>query len=115
MPDQTSRKQNLSPERVGPEGNLYHWAWTAKAALELLNVESGLYAIAVEGLSTTETNAKLKIKEEIADLTLYYGESAEFKDAIQCKVVQFKYSVSNKNREFTASYLSKTLKKFAEQ
>jgi len=107
--------ENFASERVGPEGSLYHWAWTAKVALELLNPKSELYAIAVEGLSTSETNQNIKVKEEIADLTLYYGESDEFHKSKQCKVIQFKYSLGSGKKEFTASDLSKTLSKFAVQ
>ena len=50
---------------------------------------------------------------EIADITLYYGKRATFKDADRVNIVQFKYSISKKDSVFRASDAKETIIKFA--
>jgi hypothetical protein len=70
-----------------------------------------LKAIAVEGLSTSETAEPGAAAEEIADLVLYYGDGENFATSEVVQTAQFKYKTAP--GAVTASYLRKTVEKFA--
>ena len=101
--------------RAPRDGHEFHEAWTARKALQLLKPDSELIGIAVEGPSPNDQLGAFKATGEIADITLYYnGESSNFKSCKRTTIVQFKYSIVNKDKEFRASNAKKTIAKFAE-
>jgi len=71
-----------------------------------------LKAIAIEGLSITETAQPGEEAEDVADLVLYFGDGDNFATSEAIQTAQFKYRV--KAGAVTASYLRKTIEKFAD-
>jgi hypothetical protein len=106
-------KAGTDTTRASRDGHEYHEAWTARLALKLLWPDSQLAAIAVEGLSQVDQARASTQAIEIADVTLYYGASASFEEASRVCVVQFKYSVSDADKDFRAWNAKKTIRKFA--
>ncbi len=100
--------------RASREGHLFHEAWTARKAMQLLLPMDGLIGIAVEGLSEEDQSRASAGTVEIADLTVYYGQDANFCDADRVETLQFKYSPKRADQPFRASDAKKTIKKFAE-
>lgn len=97
--------------RASRAGHTFHERWAARRALQLIFPNDGLFAIAVEGISSTE-KAKLSAKtEEVADLVHYYGSGDNFSACDRLETVQFKYKL--RSEPVTASYLRKTIQKFA--
>ncbi|MCR9195034.1 MAG: NACHT domain-containing protein [Hyphomonas sp.] len=79
--------------------------------MQLVFPDDDLYAIAVEGLSTSETAKPGTDADDVADLTLFFGQGDNFATCERQEVLQFKYKVDS--QDVTASYLKKTIKKFA--
>ncbi|WP_245424366.1 NACHT domain-containing protein [Sinorhizobium sp. BJ1] len=80
--------------------------------MQLLFPSDGLNAMAVEGISHTETGNPGQRAEEVADLIFYYGTGDNFKTCTKLETVQFKYKVDE--GAVTAAYLKKTIEKFAD-
>lgn len=97
--------------RASLAGHAFHEKWTARRALQLVFPNDDLHAIAVEGLSSTETAQLSQDAEDIADLTLFFGRGDNFNTCDRQQTIQFKYKVNPK--PVTSSYLKKTLLKFA--
>ena len=108
------RKILVDKVRASRDGHEYHEVWTARKAMQLLRPNSDLAAIAVEGLSPADQAHAPAHTIQIADITLYYGSGYTFKIASRTSIVQFKYSVSNQDKDFRASHAKKTIRKFAE-
>jgi hypothetical protein len=106
--------QPVDKVRASRDGHEFHEAWTARKAMQLLLPNTELIWIAVEGLSPEDQAHASAETVEIADLTLYYGKAASFKSATRIEIVQFKYSISRKDKEFRASDAKKTIEKFAD-
>ena len=106
-------KHSVDSTRASRDGHEYHEAWTARKALQLLQPNSDLAAIAVEGLSPTDQANAPAETVQIADITLYYGGQPTFEQASHTSIVQFKYSVSNNAEDFRARHAKKTIRKFA--
>ncbi len=70
-----------------------------------------LFAIAVEGISPTETTNPGAWAEDVADLVLYYGGGDNFETCERLETVQFKHK--HREESVTASYLKKTIEKFS--
>ena len=100
--------------RASREGHWFHEAWTARKAMQLLLPMDGLIGIAVEGLSEEDQSRASAGTVEIADLTVYYGQDANFNDANRVETLQFKYSPKRFDKPFRASDAKKTLEKFSE-
>ncbi|MDE0611246.1 MAG: transcriptional regulator, partial [Gammaproteobacteria bacterium] len=100
--------------RISREGHWFHEAWTARKAMQLLLPRDGLIGIAVEGLSEEDQSRASAGTVEIADLTIYYGQGANFGDAERVDTLQFKYSPKRADQPFRCSDAKKTIKKFAE-
>ena len=100
--------------RASREGHWFHEAWAARKAMQLLFPIDGLIGIAVEGLSEEDQVHASAGTVEIADLTVYYGKDANFRDAEKVETLQFKYSPKQATRPFRASDAKKTIEKFAE-
>ncbi|MBI4620341.1 MAG: NACHT domain-containing protein [Desulfobacterales bacterium] len=99
--------------RASHDGHEFHEAWTARKALQLLHPTDNLVGIAVEGLSPPDQAEAASETVEIADTTLYYGNSPKFEKAYRVSIVQFKYSVGSSDDYFRASHAKKTVAKFA--
>ena len=97
--------------RASRAGHNFHEYWAARRALQLIFPRDGLYAMAVEGISTSDSATPGKQAEDIADLTLYFGHGDTFASSDRVETAQFKYKVGAGPE--TASYLKKTLGKFA--
>ncbi|MFZ6731204.1 hypothetical protein ACO0LG_04690 [Undibacterium sp. Ji42W] len=100
--------------RASREGHHFHEAWTARRALELIAPVDDLVGIAVEGLAPADFSVANQETIEIADLSLYYGETTcTFDTCSRHHVLQFKYSISSAHTAAAASDMAKTLRKFA--
>ena len=97
--------------RVSRAGHTFHERWAARQTLQLVFPKDNLFAIAVEGLSSTEKINLGSEAECIADLILIYGEGDNFETCSFQQILQLKYKEANK--PVTSSYLRKTIKKFA--
>ncbi|WP_343315076.1 NACHT domain-containing protein [Brucella sp. BE17] len=100
----------LDTVRASRAGHTFHERWAARRALQLVFPKDNLFAIAVEGLSSTETAKPGDKAEEVADLVLYYGNGNNFAASDRLETVQFKYKL--RPDEVTASFLRKTIEKF---
>ncbi|WP_200873112.1 hypothetical protein [Bordetella bronchiseptica] len=79
--------------------------------MQLVFPNDDLAAIAVEGVSSTETTSPGTWAEDVADLVLYYGGGDNFQTCERLETVQFKYK--HRGEAVTASYLKKTIEKFS--
>ena len=109
----TRRKRPVDKVRASRDGHEYHEAWTARKAMQLLGPDSGMIGIAVEGLSPTDQAGTSAEVAEVADIAVYYGSRPNFERASRTSIVQFKYSIADKNSDFRASHAKKTIAKFA--
>ena len=100
--------------RASREGHWFHEAWTARKAMQLLLPMDGLIGIAVEGLSEEDQSRASAGTVEIADLTVYYGQDVNFRDADRVETLQFKYSPKSAGKPFRCSDAKKMIEKFAE-
>jgi hypothetical protein len=103
--------KKIDDVRASRAGHSFHERWAARRALQLVFPEDNLFAIAVEGLTPFDAGKFGQQAEEIADLTLFYGEGDTFASCSAMQILQFKYKVSPK--PVTSSYLKKTVTKFA--
>ena len=111
MPKRSQVRDTVRPSRDGHE---FHEAWTARKAMQLLLPRDGLVGIAVEGLSEEDQSIASAGAVEVADLTVYYGEDANFSNADRVETLQFKYSPKLTCRPFRMADAKKTIIKFAE-
>lgn len=110
MSTSTGQKSEIGA-RASREGHEYHVAWAAKVALELINPNSELSAIAIEGFDVENAGHLSDEAMDIADLVQYYCGKT-FSSVNKIEVLQFKYSPTSPGEGLTASYLQKTLTKF---
>lgn len=80
--------------------------------MQLVFPNDDLFAIAVEGISSTEAAGPGRRGEEVADLVLYYGLGDNFSSCKRLETIQFKYKLSS--QAVTAAYLKKTIEKFSD-
>lgn len=106
------RKRKIDKVRASRDGHEFHEAWTARKATQLLWPDTDLTAIAVEGPSPDDQAGASAATVEVADLTLYYGRRPNFEDAVRTIFAQFKYSIADQNKDFSASHAKKTVEKF---
>lgn len=100
--------------RASRDGHEFHELWAARRSLQLVFPQDRLHAIAVEGLSIRDPRKRVQETEDVADLTLYFGGGATLDTCERQEIIQFKYSVTSENKPAPASYLKKTIVKFAE-
>ena len=98
--------------RASRDGHAFHERWAARRALKLVFPQDGLFAIAIEGLSTNETAKPGEAAEDIADLTLFYGNGDKLETCDSQTTIQFKYKAIPGLE--TSSYLKKTIQKFTD-
>ena len=91
--------------RASRAGDRFHYCWAARRSLLLLDQNSGLERIVIEGDDPTGTNGEYSL-----DMTEVYRDGFDF-DVIKC---QFKYSVERVSESFTFSELQDTIVGFAE-
>lgn len=104
--------ENVDTVRASRAGHTFHERWAARRALQLVFPNDDLFAIAVEGISSTETASPGVRAEEVADLVLYYGCGDNFRTSERLETVQFKYKL--REEAVTAAYLKKTIEKFCD-
>lgn len=102
---------SIDKVRVSRAGHTFHERWAARCALQLVFPKNSLFAIVVEGLSPNEHLNLGQEAEDIADLTLFYGNGDTFETCTAQQIMQFKYKEAVE--PVTSSYLKKTIKKFA--
>jgi hypothetical protein len=91
-------------------GDDFHELWALRQALALLDPDTRLTAVAVEGLKAEdESGAPLDTWDGV-DCALYYGQN---QDAPTERIVieQFKYSAANPNQAWTVARLSQSTSK----
>ena len=103
---------DIDTVRASRAGHTFHERWAARRALQLVFPNDDLFAIAVEGISSTETASPGARAEEVADLVLYYGSGDNFQTCDRLETVQFKYKL--RKDAVTAAYLKKTIEKFSD-
>ncbi len=103
--------RSIDKVRVSRAGHTFHERWAARRALQLAFPKDNLFAIVVEGLSPNEHLNLGQEAEDIADLTLFYGNGNTFETCTAQQIMQFKYKEAVD--PVTSSYLKKTIKKFA--
>jgi hypothetical protein len=104
--------EDIDTVRASRAGHTFHERWAARRALQLVFPNDALFAIAVEGISSTETASPGARAEEVADLVLYYGPGDNFQTCERLETVQFKYKL--REEPVTAVYLKKTIEKFSD-
>lgn len=104
--------EDIDTVRASRAGHTFHERWAARRALQLVFPNDDLFAIAVEGISSTETVSPGARAEEVADLVLYYGRGDNFQSCERLETVQFKYKL--REDAVTAAYLKKTIEKFSD-
>ena len=104
--------EDIDSVRASRAGHTFHERWAARRALQLVFPNDDLFAIAVEGISSTETASPGARAEEVADLVLYYGRGDNFRTCERLETVQFKYKL--RGEAITAVYLKKTIEKFSD-
>lgn len=70
--------EDIGTTRASRAGHTFHERWAARRSLQLVFPNDDLFAIAVEGISSTETASPGARAEEVADLVLYYGRGDTF-------------------------------------
>lgn len=108
-----TNEKSIDSTRASRDGHEFHEAWTARKALELLQPESEIAGIAVEGLAPVDQSGASAATVAISDIAIYYGDRPSFADGARTALVQFKYSIADKDTEFRASRARRTITKFA--
>lgn len=98
--------------RASRDGDQFHYQWAARQSLRLLRPDSDLVAIAVEGVSTADTDEH--DGEQVVDLAEYFG-SEDLREATRVVYRQLKHSTYQTEDEWTVSGLGKTVQGFAEK
>lgn len=96
--------------RYSRAGDQFHYRWAARRCLGLLDLQSELICITIEGVSSDESqNKNLETGEEVVDVAEYYGDSS-IKHAKKISYHQLKHSYDT--TPWTLSALGKTLAGF---
>lgn len=103
--------RNSDTVRFSRAGDQFHYRWAARRCLGLLDTQSDLVCITIEGVSSDESlNENAGTGEEVVDVAEYYGAST-IKYAKKISYHQLKHSYAE-NSSWTLSALSKTLTGF---
>lgn len=102
--------------RASRDGDQFHYLWAARRALSLLNPQSGLVAVSIEGAATDEAGGKeiVEIGEELIDIAEYYGDTV-MERASLVRYMQLKHSTLHAHEVWTPSGLEKTISGFAKR
>ncbi|HBM3021780.1 AVAST type 3 anti-phage nuclease/ATPase Avs3a [Klebsiella michiganensis] len=102
--------------RTSRDGDQFHYLWAARRILRLLEPQSNLVALTIEGASTTEMGSQPVIEEgeELIDVAEYYGDT-ELDKATTVRYMQLKHSTLHVNTPFPPSGLQNTIEGFAKR
>lgn len=99
----------LDPVRPSRAGDQFHYLWAARRSLRLLLPSSNLVAVAIEGVSGSETSEpKGGSGEEVIDVAEYFG-SEDLSKCDKVTYLQLKHSTLNAEKPWVLSDLKKTL------
>ena len=99
----------LDPVRPSRAGDQFHYLWAARRSLRLLMPASDLVAIAIEGVSDSETTELSDASgEEVIDVAEYFG-SEELSKCNKVTYLQLKHSTLNTGKPWVLGDLKKTL------
>ena len=96
--------------RASNAGDAFHEIWVTRKALELLDPESRLVCLTVEGMPAASSGENNNRSWDGVDCALFYGESEEHPfDRVE--IVQLKYSPSAPQRAFALGRFTKNTSK----
>jgi hypothetical protein len=93
--------------RSANAGDDFHELWALRQALALLDQDTGLTAIAVEGLRAEDESGTPPDTWDGVDCTLYYGGD-QAASAGRIVIVQLKYSAANPDQVWTVARLTQS-------
>lgn len=101
--------------RTSRDGDQFHYLWASRRALLLLQSDSKLKLITIEGVSSVELGDQhVSDGEYVVDVAEYYGgESFETADSI--KYYQLKHTTKSKETPFDPSKLRNTIEGFSDR
>ena len=117
-PEMSAKKEgrtNVTPAdyrgaRSSNAGDNFHELWAARQTLRLLDPESGLVAVTLEGVSPEdEAGTRAEVWDGV-DCALYYGDT-NAKSAEKVELVQLKYSAATPQLAWTIARLTSTTNK----
>ena len=88
-------------KRGGNAGDDYHELWTLRQALELLQPNTRLQEITVEGVATVDSSGRTDAWNGV-DVAKYYGTDVEIEEV---QLLQLKYSGSDPEQRWTVARL----------
>jgi hypothetical protein len=91
-------------------GDDFHELWALRQSLALLDQESGLTAVTVEGLIQEDESGTPRDTWDGVDCTLYYGRNRPV-DAERVVIAQLKYSAADRDQPWTIARLTHTTNK----
>lgn len=104
--------EDIDTVRASRAGHTFHERWAARRALQLVFPNDDLFAIAVEGVSSTETARPGARAEEVAHLVLIMAAETIFRPASGLRL--FSSNTSSATRLTAAYLLKKTIEKFSD-
>ncbi len=101
--------------RPSRDGDQFHYHWAARHCLQLLPGPGNLFAVTIEGPSTTEGSGDpVEEGSELIDVGLYYG-AENLEEAELVRYIQLKHSTRRAREAWTASGLKKTIRGFSDR
>jgi hypothetical protein len=91
--------------RESSAGDEFHILWAVQRALAMLELNTQLQRVVIEGMSPLDPSSSSPSLLLGADLTEYYG-GEYFSNSHEVRVTQLKYSSRNPNRAWTAARLA---------
>lgn len=101
---------DYSGARGSNAGDDFHELWALRQALALLDHDTKLTAVAVEGLKAEDESGTPKDTWDGVDCTLYFG-SDHAASAERIVIAQLKYSGANPNQSWTVARVTQTSNK----
>ncbi|WP_339740644.1 hypothetical protein [uncultured Sunxiuqinia sp.] len=89
------------------QGDVFHYRWAARRCLSLVDPNTSLRAIVIEG-----SKEKIKSGEYVIDITAYYDEPDNKK---QIKYCQLKHTTVHKDDPFILSDFKNRIKGFSKK
>ena len=101
--------------RTSRDGDQFHYLWASRRALLLLQSDSKLKLITIEGVSSVELGDQhVSDGEYVVDVAEYYGgESFETADSIN--YYQLKHTTKSKETPFDPSKIRNTIEGFSDR
>ncbi len=104
-------KQTTGPEVLGARasnaGDDFHVLWALHHALRVLDLESGLTAVTVEGVQAPSSNTLEAGAWDGVDVALYFG-GVDLASAQRVEIAQLKYSTADPTLTWTVARLCKS-------